>query len=395
MSRTASNSSLTKKWLPLIVLIAALVVTIGLIRSRQAPTKHPFVDRGTLVDVQQIVAKNIPLRIQATGTVQPRQQLRLSPQVSGKVVSLHPQLRIGGHINAGELLLSIDQRDFILVQNKAQNILSSAQLNLEQVTNQAEVAKSEWLSINGDMPLPPLAAYTPQLKQAQATVKAAESDVELAELNLNRTKLYAPYDCRVGSENVDLGQNLMAGAEIALLIGTKQAEVITPIPINELPWIKTKHTTDDRLNQSTATVSITTMGKKFTWPATFDRTLANVDDHGRMSRIVVTVDNPYSTHEQLPLQMGMFVDVELEGITLKQVFTLPRSALRDESTLWLVDKQQRLQIKSITVIRKENQRVLVTGLSADDYVITSAISGAANGMKLRITSQEHTAGVTQ
>jgi|LGVE01.1.fsa_nt_gb RND family efflux transporter MFP subunit len=395
MSRTASNNTLTQKWLPLIVLIAALVITIALIRSRHAPTKHPFVDRGTLVEGQQVVAQNIPLRIKATGTVQPRQQLRLSPQVGGNVISLHPQLRIGGQINAGELLLSIDPRDYVLARNKAQNVLSSARLQFEQVTNQAEVAKSEWLSINGDLPQPPLAAYTPQLKQAQAGVKAAKADVEQAELNLNRTKLYALYDCRVVSENVDLGQNLMAGAEIALLIGTKQAEVIVPIPIDELPWLKIDKSTKGDMNQSTATVSITTKGKQFSWPATFDRTLANVDEHGRMSRVIVTVNSPYSTHKQLPLQMGMFVDVELDGITLEQMFSLPRSALRDESTLWLADKQQRLQIQPITVIRKEQQRILVTGLSADDYVITSAISGAANGMKLRFISQEHTAGVPQ
>lgn len=395
MSRTASNTTLYKKWLPLIVLIAALVVTIALIRSRQAPTKHPFVDRGTLVEAQQMVMQNIPLRIQATGTVQPRQQLRLSPQVSGKVVSLHPQFRIGGQINAGDLLLSIDPRDYMLARNKAQNVLSSALLNFEQVTNQAEVAKSEWLSINGDLPLPPLAAYTPQLKQAHAAVKAAEADVEQTELNLNRTNLYALYDCRVVSENVDLGQNLMAGGEIALLIGTKQAEVVIPIPIDELPWLRTKKSKSGGKNQSTATVSITTKGKQFTWPATFDRTLANVDEHGRMSRVVVTVDSPYSTHEQLPLQMGMFVDVELDGLTLKQVFSLPRSALRDENTLWLFDKQQRLQIKPITVIRKEQQRVLVTGLSTADHVITSAISGAANGMKLRTKSQQQPAGAEQ
>jgi hypothetical protein len=194
----------------------------------------------------------------------------------------------------------------------------------------------------------------------------------------------------VVSENIDLGQNLMAGGEIALLIGTKQAEVIIPIPIDELPWLKT-----GGKDQTSATVSITTMGKQFTWPATLDRTLANVDEHGRMSRVVVTVDSPYSSHKQLPLQMGMFVDVELEGLTLEQVFSLPRTALRDKNTLWLFDKQQRLQIKPISVIRKEQQRVVVTGLSGEERVITSAISGAANGMKLRTISQQPTTEVTQ
>ncbi|MCD6526442.1 MAG: efflux RND transporter periplasmic adaptor subunit [Desulfuromonas sp.] len=395
MSQTPPHKTLYKKWLPLIVLLCAITATVLLIKSRQPPAKHPFIDRGTLVEVQQMTTQDVPLHILATGTVQPQQQLRLSPQVSGKVVALHPQFHAGGDIRQGELLLTIDPRDYALALTKAQNSLSSALLNFEQVTNQAEVARNEWRVINGSTPPPPLAALEPQKRQAQAAVRAAEADVQLAELNLSRTKLYAPFDSRILSEQIDLGQNLTSGREIAILIGTAKAEVVIPIPLSELPWLEigNKHNQDRK--KPAATISLTTPRQRYHWSGDMDRTLAAVDEQGRMSRIVVTVDAPYATHPELPLQAGMFVDVELQGITLKEIFTIPRSALRDNSSLWLVDEDQRLKIKPITIVRKERDRILVRGLTANEQVIISAISGAADGMKLRIKTPIQSSGVTQ
>lgn len=379
------NRSAYKKWLPVLVLILAILITVVLIKSRKPPVKKPFLDRGTLVEVQQIPAQDIALKVNATGTVQPRQQLRLSPQVSGKVIGLHQNFRIGGEVKKGDLLLTIDPRDYSLALTKAQNTLSGASLNYEQVANLARVARTEWQVINGTTPPPPLAAYEPQLQQAQATVKAAEADVAQAKLNLSRTKLYAPYSCRIITENVDLGQNLTTGSEIAILSGTDQSEVVIPIPIDELPWLQINQR--NRNNPTPAIVSITTSAKHFTWLGEVDRILANVDEQGRMSRIVVTINAPYSTHPELPLQLGMFVDVELQGITIKDAFAVPRSAIRDDNAVWLIDSKQRLHMQAITVVRKESQQVVITGITNEDYVITSAISGAAEGMKLRLTNQ--------
>lgn len=374
-----------KKWIPVLVLILAVLITVVLIKSRKPPVKKPFLDRGTLVEVQRISAQDIALKINATGTVQPRQQLRLSPQVSGKVIALHQNFRVGGEVKKGDLLITIDPRDYALALTKAQNTLSGAILNYEQVANLARVARSEWLVINGTTPPPPLAAYEPQLQQAQATVKAAEADVEQSKLNLARTKIYAPYSCRIITESVDLGQNLTTGSEIAILTGTDQSEVVIPIPIDELPWLQFKHS--NKSKTAPATVSITTSAQHFTWLGEVDRILANVDEQGRMSRIVVTINAPYSTHAELPLQLGMFVDVELQGITIKNVFAVPRSAIRDDNAVWLVDNNFRLHMQPITVVRKESQLVVITGITSEDNVITSAISGAAEGMKLRLMNQ--------
>ena len=388
MSHTPAKKTFYKKWLPLLVLLIASTLTVLLIKSRQAPVKHPVVDRGTLVEVQQMTAQNIPLRIQATGTVQPRQQLRLSPQISGKVVALHPQFRAGGEVMKGELLISIDPRDYALALTKAQNSLSSALLNLEQVVNLAEIAQNEWRTINGTTPPPPLAAHEPQQRLARAAVRAAEADIQQAELNLSRTKLYASFDSRILSEHVDLGQNITIGIEIATLIGTTQAEVVIPIPLSDLPWININHDQRNSNKNTAATISLTTPRQRYQWLGNIARTLAAVDEQGRMSRIVVTVDAPYSTHPELPLQMGMFVDVELRGITMNNVFAIARSALRDGNNLWIVTEDQRLKIIPITIVRKEQERILIRGLSGAERVIISAIVGAADGMKLRIKAAD-------
>lgn len=374
------SSTFKRAWLPLVILLLAIALTIMLVRSRKPPVKQPRSDRGILVEVIQPQPQDQRLLISATGTVQADRQLRLSPQISGQVIALHPQFRAGGSIERGERLLAIDPRDYQLAVTRAENSLSQASLKLQQVTSEAEIARREWHTLNPDLEAPPLADYQPQLEQAKAELAAATADLQQARINLQRTELRAPFNGRILSEHVDLGQNLQVGQELAQLISSDFVEVVVPIPLAELPWLGL----GTHSAQRPAALSITTPRTTYHWTGQLDRTLGQVDELGRMVKVVIKVANPYSHQPDLPLQPGMFVDVSLHGVTMTNVTAIPRRALRDNATVWLYRPDNTLAMATVDVVRKQQNQVLIRGLAPGDRVITTAISGAAEGMKLRL-----------
>ncbi len=109
-----------------------------------------------------------------------------------------------------------------------------------------------------------------------------------------------------------------------------------------------------------------------------------------MTRLVVAVSDPFGLAAggaSPPLELGLFVAVEFQGTILRGVFPLPRSALRDGGTVWVVDGEDRLRVRRVTVGRLERREVLVTGgLSPGERVVLTSLSAAADGMRVRPTA---------
>ncbi|MEA2064586.1 MAG: efflux RND transporter periplasmic adaptor subunit [Gemmatimonadota bacterium] len=378
--------------LPLAILVAGFGLMELMVLTRRAPEKKETEHPGPLVNV--LIARRAPHRVEVsgTGTVQARQEARIAAQVSGRVVYLAKDFIAGGYFRKGDLLLEIESIDYELVLEQRKAEVARAEYELATVESQARVAGLEWerLSKGGDGEPNPLVLYEPQLKNARAILAAAEAAREKALLDLERTKISAPFDCRVRSEQVDRGQFVVAGAGVAVITGTNTAEVIVPLPLHELQWLEVPRT-GRREQGSGATVRITVDRKSYSWQGRVVRGLGEVDPQGRMARLVVSVDDPYGLklppHDRrLELAVGMFVEFVIQGRTLPGVIAVPVPALRRNSSVWVVDDKDRLVIRPVEVIRREQEMVLISeGLRNGERVILTNLTGAANGMKVRLS----------
>jgi len=369
--------------LPLLILGIGVGILLLMVKSRQAPARQEAPYRGVLVRTLAAERGPQPIQVRATGTVQPRQQSDIVPQVSGLVTEVGANLVAGGFVQAGELLFALEKVDFELAVEQARANLVKAQLEAETVAAQAEIARNEWQRLHPDEVPSPLVVYEPQLKSAAAVVASARAGLQQAELNLKRTRVTAPFNGYLRSETVDLGQYLRSGNPVATLVGTDQAEIILPLPLQELPWLQVPRQTGHQ--GSAATVSLPAAGQR-KWHGWIDRSLGEVDSQGRMARVAVLVADPYGLKEQtpLPLAVGSFVDVVLQGRSLDQVVALPRLALRDDDTVWIMGDDQKLQIVPVEVVRREKDVVLISqGLKGGEAVVVTPISGAAEGLLLR------------
>ncbi|NOZ25471.1 MAG: efflux RND transporter periplasmic adaptor subunit [Nitrospirae bacterium] len=379
---------------PLLILTTGFVIMRMLVLSRSAPQKEARSKPGALVEVLAVSRKDHQVKVYGTGTVQASREAGITPRVSGRVIYVSPAFVAGGFFRKGELLFEIEQADYRLAVVRARAALAQAELELARVNSNAVVARREWeaLADDGVEEPNPLVLYEPQLRKAEADVAAARAALEQAELDLRRTRIRAPFDCRVRSESVETGQYVRAGSTVAVVAGTATAEVVVPLPLEETRWLNIPRQGTKRQG-SPATVRISVGGETFDRQGRIVRSLGEVDPKGRMTRVVVSVDDPYHLKGRKEsgwpdLELGMFVDVILYGETLSGVFPIPAQALREGDTVWVVDGEDKLDIRPVTVVRREQETLLVRdGLEDGERIVLTTISGAAEGMRLRPREQ--------
>lgn len=380
------KSKLLKIILPFIIVLAGVAVMAVLISSRPAPKKEVKKDSRALVRVLKVTKEDRQVLVQGTGIVQAAREVTVIPRVSGRVTYISESLVPGGFFRKGDLLFEIEDVDYRLAVERAKAARAKAEYNLATVESSARIARTEWERISKDNPAEPnpLVLYEPQLKNARTALTSAIAALKQAELNLERTRILAPFNCRVHSEKIDSGQFIRAGSLVAVLTGADTAEIIVPLPLDELHWLNIPRGGAERGSQ--ATVELKAGNRTYRWQGRLVRSLGEVDPKSHMAKVVVAVNDPYGLtgKKDIDLAVGTFVEVQLKGAMLKGVIVIPRYAFRENSTVWVMDETNRLRIKKVAPLRIQGEYVLIKeGLDSGDSVVLTTLSGAADSMKLQ------------
>ncbi len=377
------------KWaLSIGVLVAAAAVAILLVATKAEPPRAEKPLEGTLVDVIRVGNSRHEVDLHAKGTVVPAKEITLQAEVGGRVVWQSPELVAGGRFEEGEPILRIDPRDYRLAVESFRAEVRRARLDLTLERRRAEVAKREWSSF-GEMDASDeqraLAQREPQLEAARLALKAAESALKKAELDLARATLRAPFNAMVVEEHVDLGQLLSPQTTVARLVGTDEYHVQVSVPVNTLRTIRAR--TEDAPG-SPATIT------QHVGPGTIERQgevirqLPDLDPGGAMARILVRIQDPLGEDGELPLLLGSFVDVATSAQPIENAIRVPRIALRNGRSVYVMNDRNLLEIREVEIGWAEPDAVLVvSGLEPNERVIVSRIATPIPNMLLR-TSEE-------
>ena len=388
----SKREALLKMGLPVLILVIGLALTMGMLRARQTPHAEEQQFAGPLVEILTVKSGSWPVNVRASGTVQARDRSDLTPQVSGRIDWISPKMVSGERFSRDELLFRIESVDYELALERAHAILAAANLEQQKIAGQAAIARQEWQQLRPQesTDVNPLVLFEPQLSSAKAALAAARAGVRQAELDLARTEIRAPFNCYVSEEQVGPGQYLRAGTRYGTLTGTDTFEVVVPLPLEELSWLQIPGS-GKLTGGSPATIELQLGGQVSSWQGTVVRRLGDIDPRTRMASVIVAIDDPLDEGSQgsVALAPGMFVNVLLHGKPLEQVVALPRSTLRDSDTLWLVDDDNRLQIRPVDIARREREVVVIgAGLRDGERVVVTGLTGAANGMLLRPRTTE-------
>jgi RND family efflux transporter MFP subunit len=263
----------------------------------------------------------------------------------------------------------------------------------------------------------PLALRLPQVQASEAGLRAAQARLREAELRLERTTLRAPFHGRVRAVNVDAGQFVGAGQPIGRIYSIEKAQIVVPVPDEELAWIDVpkmdRQVSSDPVStdpspgvasvasevptpEPPVTIRARYAGRDHRWEGRILRSEGELDPRSRMVRLVIEVSDPYrwvtpsvpqqGTAEFSPLMVGLFCDVEIRGRTLQNVVSLPRSAIHDGNQVWVATRPGTLRVQSVDVVRTDRERGLVRMvLNEGDRIITSQLRGITDGMRIRVT----------
>jgi len=398
MNKETKNRAFTRIVLPLLVLVVGVAVMMILIKTRPQPGRKEAEERRTWVTVMSPEAARHSAIVRGMGSVTASRTVVVMPEVAGRVVEVHPELVPGGRVEAGEIIARVDDRDYRIAIEQQKSNLARAQFELKVEAGRGTIARKEWGLLEEGVATTAqgrgLALREPQMETARAAVAAARSGLDLVRLNLDRCSLRAPFNALVLKESVEAGQLIGPQSMVATLVGTDQYWVQVSVSVEELEWIDIPGLNAEQ-GAAARIFDPTAQKGQSERQGQVVRLLGDLDPIGRMARLLVSVDHPLETGEgrpSLPLLLGSYVRVEIEGKTKDAVFQIPRKALRDGDLVWIMDQSDKLDIRPVQVWRRMGDSVFVTGgLRAGDRVVTSRVATPIKGLDLR-TGNESVAG---
>lgn len=319
-----------------------------------------------VVRVLRPQAATTVLRVRATGSVDVRNYVSLTPQVGGRVVSLAPGLRAGGAFAAGEELLVIDRRDFQLAHEQAQADVASAAADLQLRQAESDAAIANYALLQPGAEVPPLVAKAPQIAQARARLAAAEARAGIAALELDRTAFALPFAGRVQASTAEVGQVLGRGQPFGQVFALDAVEVVVPVPPDDLA----------RLAGAVGR-SATVRSGRIELAARVARVSPALDQRSRFATLYLTFENPAEA-----LSPGTFVDVAVDGPAVPNTFVLPTAAEQVGGAVWVVVGGALRRVQP-TELARIDAGWLVAAFDAADGVVLGAVPGARPGLPVR------------
>ncbi|MCB1854472.1 MAG: efflux RND transporter periplasmic adaptor subunit [Halieaceae bacterium] len=368
----------------LLVLAVGLAAAALIAFNKPEVATEPSERLLSTVRVMQVNARSEHLEINSQGTVQPRSQSELIPEVSGRVVWMSPALVGGGSFARDEVLLRIDDADYQSALTRARAALKRAEVEYEFAADELERMRS----LRGKQ-----LASQQQLDNASRTAEVAAAGLEesraaldQARRDLERTQLRAPFDGLVRNEQVDLGQFLSRGQSIGTIYATDYVEVRLPLAADQLIYLGLPLSTRGEIPQALrppVTVAADFGDARLLWEGELVRLEAEFDERSRMVYGVARIPMDVNGEDTLPVPVGMFVQATIQGRRVDNVIRLPRSAMRDNNQVLVVDEDDRLNFRHVSILRLEHDDMLVEGgLEEGELVCISPLQTVVEGMRV-------------
>ncbi|MCK5863270.1 MAG: HlyD family efflux transporter periplasmic adaptor subunit [Candidatus Hydrogenedentes bacterium] len=420
------------------ILLLAFLLAVFLVRRREPPEQVMPPELSLAVELVRMTPEDVPMLIVGRGEAVPIEVVPMTPQVAGEVIRTHEHLFVGEVIPAGETLIEIDPRDYEsrLAQIRAQAAQARSGLarlrtqytsdgkRLKTLERNCDLSHNDYKRLQGlfeneevgalsnveraemtynrardaqELMTQNVSLYPARIIEAEQGLLAAEAALEVAELNLERTAIKAPFDARIQEKRVEAGQYVAPGVPVLTLANDATIEIIVPLDSRDVR-------TGLRFNEPTATETslswfdtVTPVSCRVFW------TEATASQYwmGQLDRIVsfnqatrtITVAIRVSAEEaragtsELPLVAGMFCRVEIPGIVMQQVYRLPRWSVTFENQVYVAN-EERLSYRDVDVLRMQHEQAFIqSGFNSGDLVITTRLLNPLPGSKINYVEE--------
>ncbi len=428
----SKEKSRQKKHVTLRIAICILILVIGwaamngLASLKQPPAEAKTEERPIKVQTTTVQPKDYPVVITGFGEAVSLTVVTVAPEVSGRVVYTHPTLKTGQRIPVGDVMFRIDPADYeaglqearagvtqwqtLVARLKKQFAIDTQRL--KTLERSAQLARTEFERVNqlfevdrvgtrsgvdqaerayngaldqADQISQAVSLYPLQIREAESSLLSAQARLAVAETNLSRCTVKAPFDARIKSVSVETGQYVSPGQNILTLADDTVLEFLVSLDSRDARyWLQFETPANDRpptawfatLKPVECTIRWTEDKTGTAWIGTLNRVVA-FDQQTRTLTVAVRVTATSATsngNRTLPLVEGMFCTIDIPGRTMHDVYRLPRQAVSFENKAYLVNADNRLETVDVRVERIEGDYVYVgQGLNPGDTVIVTRI----------------------
>jgi RND family efflux transporter MFP subunit len=376
--------------LPLAILCGCIAIAYVLLRTpttveEVAPELIPVAVR-----VQEVEMTSVQLAVDSQGKVQAAQVANLSAPVAGPVAWISPTMEAGGYVEEGETLLRLETSDYETLRARSAATLQQAQAESQHASREfdrmQELAEERLASQSQLQDAERLAEVS------KARLADAEANYRQAELDLNRAEIKAPFNSIIQTREVELGQYVNRAQSVAVLYGADEVEVRVPLALRQLGYldIPLGHRGEFSENEAPV-VTLTGLygGEELKWHGKLVRIEAQIDPNSNTVQTIIRVQQPEAVASSpnardIPLPIGLFVEANITGKQIEDIISLPRSVIRNNNQVLVVDAENKMYFRDVDIYRLEEDRVLITGgLEPGEYICVSPIQAVVNGMSVQ------------
>ncbi|MBV1874712.1 MAG: efflux RND transporter periplasmic adaptor subunit [Gammaproteobacteria bacterium] len=377
------------KLLPFAIIALALIAAVGMIKSKAKIQSRPTVITSPLVEVLEVKLETVQLSVKSQGNVEAKQKTKMVSEVSGRVIWISENFQNGALVSKGEALLQIETVNYEAALALANAELRKAELDLMEEEIRSQQAEADWqlaqkLKPQTNRHPTDLTLRKPHLIRALAAIEASKAQLKLAEKNLQRTHINASFQGIIDKKSVELGQYINSGSALATLLATNTAEVRLPLSPSDFKQLE-----KEGLN-SAVTITIPNSEPGQSWSAIISRIEKNLDPVTHLRYAIASIQDPYKLNKQdsQALPLGTFVNALIEGATLEQVARIPRYALHNNTSLFIVDKSNVLHSRAIQFSKLDKNTLLVKqGLTEGEKVVLTRLALMTDNMQVSVSTQ--------
>jgi len=421
------------------VLVLGILGMMSLASMRTPPRESTPEERVLKVEALRAVPEDVSVFMTAYGDVRALDEVTIAPEVSGRIVSVHSRLEKGEVIPEGEVLFTIDPRNYEAAFKEAQaNVIQletgiarlEKQLTLDwarlkTLERSRELARAEYdrlrrlfqehkvaarsrvdsaesaynaASDQADRMAQTIAIYPLQIREAGSRLDAARAGLDLARANLDRCTVRAPFKGRVKAAAVETGQFVSPGQGVLTLVDDSTLEIHVALDSRDARrWLRFERLPEENdlawfggLPGDPVRIQWTEDLEGHIWQGRLHR-VVEFDDKTRTLKVAIRISAGEALNGErgdFPLVEGMFCRVQIPGKTLQGVMRLPRWAVSMKGTVYVAE-DDRLKTVEVGIARIQGDEVLISGgLEAGDLVVTTRLTDPLENALLEITNLE-------
>lgn len=355
--------------------------------KRSKPSSAPQLN----VEAITITKQDFAIKVDSYGVVRPRTQSMLFPQVSGQIVEISPSFREGGFFSKGDVLVQLDDRDYVAEMRIAESNLLSAEQALSEEQARVQQARQDWERLGNSEKAPDLVLRKPQLMAAEASVYSAKASLEKAQLSLERTKVIAPYHGRILEKHVDIGQVVSSGSQLAEMFAVDYVEIRLPIKNNDLRYMvlpESSRLESESVNEQPLVSFTSDLGAQQKWYGRVVRTEGAFDSQSQQLFVVAQIDDPYGEKaDGLPIKIGQYVSAEINGKVATDAIVIPNKAIYQGSYVYLV-VDGKLKRQEINIAWQDGSQALIAnGLNDGAKLVITPLGQVNSGTPVSIVGE--------